>query len=128
VGFRNHETFSRACRRYFRASPHELREAGIASKQQVIANHQWSPEGCILSSVRFQVCPPMTLLSIRHAGGYSKIPEAFIERDRLWRRIVTWAEERGIRYKPVALCIFCDNPWLTPEDAHRRLHSPHRGR
>jgi AraC family transcriptional regulator len=119
VGFKNHETFSRACLRHFQSSPSELRAAGRSRKQKIIANHRWSPEDCVLSPVRFQSLRPMTLLSVRHVGGYGTIPEALSEHDRLWSRLVTWAEERRVKYQPIALCIYYDNPWLTPDQAQQ---------
>jgi len=61
----------------------------------------------------------MTLLSIRNVGGYGKIPEALSESDRLWSHLVEWAEDRKVRYQSIALCIFYDNPWLTPESAQQ---------
>jgi DNA gyrase inhibitor GyrI len=61
----------------------------------------------------------MTLLSIRNVGGYSNIPEALSESDRLWSRLVEWAENRKVKYQSIALCIFYDNPWLTPESAQQ---------
>ena len=117
VGFKNHETFSRACRRHFATSPRELRDTGRFRKRKVIANHRWNPTGCVLSPVRFELLRPMTLLAIRHVGGYGKIPEPLSPNDKLWTRILAWAEEHRVRCQPIALCLYHDNPWLTPESA-----------
>src|SRR5262245_51373474 len=117
VGFKNHETFSRACRRHFKKSPRELRTSGRTRKQQIIANHAWTSQDCVLSRVRFQILRPMTLLSIRHVGGYARISDPLTDQDRLWRRLLSWAEDRKLKYQPIAICIFYDNPWLTPEPA-----------
>lgn len=119
VGFKNHETFSRACRRYFATSPSELRAAGRSRKQQIIASHRWTPQDCVLSKVRFERLRPMTLLTIRNVGGYRNIPEALSADDRLWSRLVEWAANREVKYQSIALCIFYDNPWLTPEAAQQ---------
>lgn len=119
VGFKNHETFSRACKRYFKTSPRELREAGLSRKQKVISNHRWPPTDCVLSPVRFQTLRPMTLLAIRNVGGYGTIPEPLSAQDKLWTRILGWADERKVKYQPIALSIFYDNPWLTPEAAQQ---------
>jgi AraC family transcriptional regulator len=117
VGFKNHETFSRACRRYFKISPSELRAAGRSKKRHLIAKYRWNPEDCVLSPVRFQRLRPMALLSIRNVGSYAKIPDPLSKEDRLWSRLVQWAGERRVKYQPIAICIFYDNPWLTPESA-----------
>jgi AraC family transcriptional regulator len=119
VGFKNHETFSRACRRYFHTSPRELRAAGRSRKQGIVSNHRWQPKDCVLSNVRFQRLRPMNLLAIRNIGGYGAIPDPFENSDRLWSRLVEWADAHDLEYQPIALCIFYDNPWLTPEAAQQ---------
>ena len=59
------------------------------------------------------------LFRSRHIGGYDTLPEPLEEDDHLWRKIGAWAEERGIRYYPAAVCIYYDNPWLTPVELQR---------
>jgi DNA gyrase inhibitor GyrI len=61
----------------------------------------------------------MTLLSIRHIGGYQTIPEPFTKDDHLWQKVAALAKERRIRYYPAAVCIHYDNPWLTPVESQR---------
>jgi DNA gyrase inhibitor GyrI len=119
VGFRSHEAFCRAFRRYFSTTPTELREGGSIPKRTNRSSRRWDSSGCILSPVRFHILRTMTLLSIRHIGGYDAIPEPFAEDDHLWREIAAWAEDRGIRYYPAAVAIHYDNPWLTPVEAQR---------
>jgi AraC family transcriptional regulator len=115
VGFRNHETFSRAFRRHFHATPVELREAGRMGGRRRARKEERSPGTCVLSPIRYQVLRSMNLLAVRHVGGYSAISEPFSQGDRLWRQIAAWAKERHIPYYPAAVGIFYDNPWLTPE-------------
>jgi AraC family transcriptional regulator len=119
VGFRNHETFSRACRRHFGTSPSELRDTGRFRKKKIVANHRWDPADCVLSPVRFESLRPMTLLAIRHVGGYARIPEPLSANDKLWTRILAWAKEHKLKYQPIAVCLYHDNPWLTPESAQQ---------
>jgi DNA gyrase inhibitor GyrI len=59
------------------------------------------------------------LLSIRYIGNYDTIPEPFADNDHLWRKIAAWAEERRVHYYPAAVCIYYDNPWLTPGESQR---------
>jgi len=119
VGFRSHETFCRAFRRHFSVTPTQLREEGRIPKQKTTVDSRWDPGNCMLSPVRFQTLRAMGLLSIRHIGGYDTIPEPFAENDHLWRKIGHWAKERRIRYYPAAVCIYYDNPWLTPVESQR---------
>jgi AraC family transcriptional regulator len=119
VGFRSHEAFCRAFRRYFSTTPTELREAGSIPKKSNHFGSRRDSAGCILSPVRFHILRTMTLLSIHHIGGYDAIPEPFAADDHLWRKIAAWAEERGIHYYPAAVSIYYDNPWLTPVESQR---------
>jgi AraC family transcriptional regulator len=119
VGFKNHETFTRAFKRFFGTSPRQFREDGRTNKRKVVENHRWQSDSCVLSQVRFERLRPMTLLATRHVGAYTDIPKAFSESDRLWTKIAAWADSHGIRYQPIALSIFYDNPWLTPKNAQR---------
>jgi AraC family transcriptional regulator len=114
VGFRSHEAFCRAFRRHFSTSPTELREGHPLPEHRRVPTRHWSRDDSFLSPVRFSSLRGMTLLAMRHIGGYETIPEPFSEDDHLWRKLAAWASERGIRYYPAAVCIYYDNPWLTP--------------
>src|SRR5688572_9232301 len=74
VGFKNHETFSRAFKRAFGYSPSGYRRVARA------AQAKWSQrkrafrgDGCLLSSVRFVDLTAMTLVAIRHLGPYADL-------------------------------------------------------
>ena len=120
VGFKNHETFTRAFRRFYGTSPRDFRSDGrVRKREHLKAQQSWKPEGCVLSHVRFELLRPMWLLTFRHLGDYFEIPEAFSEADTLWRPLMDWAKRHRIGYQPVAMAIFHDNPWLTPKNAQR---------
>jgi AraC family transcriptional regulator len=120
VGFSNHETFTRAFRRFFGVSPRQFRADGLIRRSEHLqAQKSWRPDDCFLSPVRFESLRPMSLLSIRHLGDYLEIPEAFSAGDNLWNPLIEWAERNRIAYQPIALAIFYDNPWLTPKNAQR---------
>jgi len=120
IGFRSHETFSRAFKRYFGASPQTFRKNGRTAMRQRIEHYTpWTPDDCVLSSVRYEILREMPLLTLRYVGDYSDIPQPGSARDRHWRVLTGWAHERHVSYQPIALSIFHDNPWLTPKDHQR---------
>ena len=119
-GFRNHETFSRAFRRRFGTSPKMFREDGrMVKRQRVEHSRRWTPSDCVLSTMRFQTLRDMPLLARRHVGAYGEIPDALSARDRLWKKLVAWAVRHRAAYRPIAVSMFYDNPWLTPKKALR---------
>jgi len=76
IGFRSHGTFSRAFRRYFGVSPETFRKNGPAAKRQRLEHYtQWTPDDCVLSSVRYEILCDMPLLALR-AGILLMIPAA----------------------------------------------------
>ena len=120
VGFKNHETFSRAFKRAFGCSPRDYRRACRA------AQAEWSErkrgfrgEGCLLSDVRFVSLPAMEFLAIRHHGAYAELPEPFLERDALWTELVDWAKRNRVAHRPLAFLICYDDPTLTPPALQR---------
>ena len=120
VGFKNHETFTRAFRRFYGTSPRDFRSDGHLRRREHLRTQKfWKPEDCVLSSVRFEMLRPMSLLTFRHLGDCMEIPEAFSEADTLWKSLIEWAKRHRIGHQPVAIAIFHDNPWLTPKNAQR---------
>jgi len=120
VGFRNHETFTRAFRRTFGCSPRDYRRACKA------AQDEWSQrkggfrgEGCSLSELRFVSLPAMTLLSIRHHGAYAELPVPFQDGDTLWSDLIDWARRNNAPCRPLAWLICYDDPTVTPPALQR---------
>ena len=60
----------------------------------------------------------MELAYIRHVGPYMGDEALF---DRLWRKLLTWAEPRGLFRPPQTkmLCLYHDNPEVTDGDKLR---------
>ena len=116
VGFKSHETFSRAFKRYFGASPQNCRkEAKVMQVQRLEADRTFRGDRCWLSEVRFESLCSMQFLSIRHIGEYAAIPAAFTEDDRLWNGLVEWVKTHNVRYQPIPFAIYYDNPTVTPK-------------
>ena len=120
VGFKNHETFTRAFHRHFGASPRDCRKnAKVLQTQRLEANRSFRGDGCCLSEVKFESLRSTHLLSIMHVGAYSEIPPAFTQDDRIWNTLVEWAKRRNIPYRPIPLSFYHDNPTVTPGPAQR---------
>lgn len=115
LGFRNHETFTRAFRRAFACSPRDYRRACKAAQQQWPRRKDvLRGEGCALSDVRFVSLPPMTLLATRRHGAYAELPTPFQEGDTLWTALLGWAGRHGAPCSALAVLICYDDPTITP--------------
>jgi AraC family transcriptional regulator len=120
VGFKNHETFSRAFRRAFGHTPTSYRRAcRSAQAKWSKRNRGFRGEGCLLSDVRFVTLPAMALLAIRHHGPYADLPVPFTEGDELWNELVGWARHKQIPCRALAFLICYDDPTLTPGPLQR---------
>jgi AraC family transcriptional regulator len=120
VGFRNHETFTRAFRRYFGTSPRDCRKnAKVLQVRRLEANRSFRGDGCCLSEVKFESLRSMHLLSVLHVGAYSEIPAAFTDDDRIWNTLVDWAKRHNVPYRPIPLSFYHDDPTVTPGMAQR---------
>ena len=120
VGFKNHETFSRAFKRAFGYSPRDYRRAcRTAQAERLERNREFRGEGCLLSDVRFVSLPAMTLLAIRRHGAYADCPVPFRTGDDFWNDLVDWAKRNKVSYRPLAFAISYDDPTLTPKALQR---------
>jgi AraC family transcriptional regulator len=122
VGYRNHETFTRAFRRIFGMTPAAYRRAArCAQKARMERTRTFRGDGCTLSETSFLTLKPMTLLAVRRIGPYrdfSNLPP-FSAGDSFWPRIVAHAEKRGIAWRRVPIVISYDNPdWTPPHLQH----------
>jgi AraC family transcriptional regulator len=117
VGFRNHETFSRAFKRQFGMTPITYRRAArIAQKQRMERMRTFRGNGCTLSETSFLTLKPMTLLAARRIGPYddrSNLPP-FSAGDHFWSRIAEYAERQRIAYRRLPIAISYDDPTMTP--------------
>jgi AraC family transcriptional regulator len=120
VGFRNHETFSRAFKQRFDYTPSRYRiEGKIAQVERLERNHSFRGDRCELSEVRFELLRRMYLLSRRNLGDYQQLPAPFSKQDRLWNGLVEWATRSGTPHSCLAIGIFHDDPTVTPKMAQR---------
>ena len=120
VGFKNHETFSRAFKRAFAHSPSGYRRAARAAQvERSRRNGGFRGNGCLLSDVRFVDLPATMLLAVRHLGAYADLPVPFDQRDELWNHLVDWAKRHVVAYVPLSLLICYDDPTLTPAALQR---------
>lgn len=117
VGYKNHETFTRAFRRAFGMAPTEYRRAAHSAQQErANRTREFRGDGCTLSETTFLTLKPMTLLAIRRIGPYrdfSNLPP-FSQNDVFWPRVREFAERNDIAYRCLPITIPYDNPDWTP--------------
>jgi AraC family transcriptional regulator len=120
VGFKNHETLSRAFKRAFGCSPRDYRTACHAAQaDRLERNRGFQGDGCFLSDVRFVSLPAMTLLAIRRHGAYATCPIPFQDDDSFWNGLVDWAKHNHVGYQPLPIAISYDDPTVTPASLQR---------
>jgi AraC family transcriptional regulator len=120
VGFKNHETFSRAFKRALGRTPAAFRRACKAAQtERLERNRAFCGDGCRLSEVRFVLLPPATLLAVRNHGAYAELTPPFVKGDALWSSLAAWAKRRGFAYEPLAYTISYDDPTMTPKSLQR---------
>ena len=120
VGFRSHETFSRAFKRAFDYTPKDYRRACKgAQARRLERNREFRGDGCLLSDVRFISLPATPLLAIRRLGAYDEMPTPFTKDDVLFTRMVESATRHKIPHRPLPLVISYDDPTVTPRSLQR---------
>lgn len=121
VGFRSHETFTRAFHRHFGVSPTEYRRAARkAQSERLMRNVTFTGEACRLSDVRFLTLPPVRLLSARRTGAYADLAlPPFSEGDDLWAPLAAWAHQAGVAHERTPWVLCHDDPTLTPGPQQR---------
>ena len=115
-GYENHETFTRAFKKYFLLTPQEYRD----TTQQIVIRKQTDYQAKEISLEKLQVneptlqhLPDLHLAYIRHTGSYGKVANSF-------QRLMIWAATHLIlKLKPTTLGIVHDNPDLTDEEKIR---------
>ena len=117
VGFRSHETFTRAFKRRFGMPPITYRRlARRAQKERMERMQTFRGAGCALSETTFLTLKPMTVLALRCIGpyyDYSNLPP-FSAADTSWTRISAYAERRNLAYRRLPIAIPYDDPTMTP--------------
>lgn len=114
VGFKNHETFTRAFRRHYGESPAAWRRASNDALNRR-SETQAAPQGCTISDVSFVTLKPMSLLAWRRVGPYGTFsPPRFDGTASDWSPLFDEAQRQNIRHRQLALVISYDNPFATP--------------
>lgn len=108
VGFRNHETFTRAFRRRFGTSPSEYRASFSRSDRSVAIAAEESHHGCVVSRTKVVELDDLTVAFVRHVGPYEQVPAD------LWDRLA--AQHAG---PLILLGVVHDAPGITPPERCR---------
>jgi AraC family transcriptional regulator len=115
-GYENHETFTRAFKKYFQLTPQEYRDAIqqiTIRKQSDYQNKDIDLEKLNIGKPIIKYLPDLHLAYIRHTGSYDKVASSF-------QRLMLWAATHLIlKFKPTTLGIIHDNPDLTDEEKIR---------
>lgn len=115
-GFENHETFTRAFRRFFQTTPqvyretiHEVRE----TKKKEYLKKAINLEKLNVEEPHIKHLPDLHLAYVRHTGSYDKVASSF-------QRLMFWASTHLVlKLAPTTLGIVHDNPDLTEEEKIR---------
>lgn len=115
-GYENHETFTRAFKKYFQLTPQEYRDTIhqiTIKKQSDYLDKGVSLENLNIGQPNIKYLPDLHLAYIRHTGSYDKVASSF-------QRLMLWAASHFIlKLKPTTLGIIHDNPDLTDEEKIR---------
>jgi AraC family transcriptional regulator len=115
-GFENHETFTRAFKRYFQLTPQEYRKViqeVLVKKQTKYIQNYANLNELQVEEPTIKYMPDLHLAYIRHIGAYDKVASSF-------QRLMLWAATHFVlKLKPTTLGIVHDNPDLTDEEKIR---------
>jgi len=115
-GYENHESFSRAFKKFFNTTPQEYKLAMQEQTRQRLLGYQTNTEKkphLSLDSPLIKQLPELHVAYIRHTGAYDKVGKAF-------QKLVLWAATHlALKLKPTTLGIVHDNPDLTEEEKIR---------
>jgi AraC family transcriptional regulator len=116
IGFRSHETFTRAFRRRFDCTPSDLRRRSVnGQKAWLKANRVRTPDGSTLSEVSYLTLKPMTLLAMRRMGKYGTfgMPD-WDGGPSDWSPLIDELRTRKLPFRKLGMMLCYDNPRLTP--------------
>ncbi|MEQ1489956.1 MAG: helix-turn-helix domain-containing protein [Terricaulis sp.] len=114
VGFKSHETFTRAFRRHYDESPAAWRRASSEAFNKR-SETKTPPEGCAISEMSFVSLKSMHRLAWRRVGPYGRFnPPRFDATPSDWSPLLDEAARQNIRHRQLALVISYDNPFATP--------------
>ncbi|MGF1637171.1 MAG: GyrI-like domain-containing protein [Cyclobacteriaceae bacterium] len=115
-GYENHESFTRAFKKFFHQNPQDYRlsiRESTFQKQVQYQSSQAKISQIQLEEPIIKPLPDLHLAYLRHTGSYDKVGKAF-------QRLMIWAASHLVlKLKPATLGIVHDNPDLTAEDKIR---------
>ena len=116
VGYRNHETFTRAFRRRFGMTPAEWRRLSLVHQRERMEKKRgFRGDGCRLSEASFLTLKSMSLLALRRIGAYNTLAlPPFAADDEHWTRVEAFAKRRTLACRRLPVVICYDDPTLTP--------------
>lgn len=116
IGFRSHETFTRAFRRRFDCTPSDLRRRSVnRQKAWLKANRVRTPDGSTLSEVSYLTLKPMTLLAMRRMGKYGTFGTPDWDGGPSdWSPLIDELRARKLPFRKLGMILCYDNPRLTP--------------
>lgn len=108
AGFETHESFTRAFKAMFGASPSTYRRAASSRLPQPA-----TPQGVEVMDVKIVTIPEKRVASVRHIGPYAECGKA-------WAALCAWAGPKGLIAGPGEFLGICyDDPEVTPPDRIR---------
>ncbi|MDH3222559.1 MAG: helix-turn-helix domain-containing protein [Gemmatimonadota bacterium] len=118
VGFRRHETLTRAFRRRFGVTPSSMKRGGISKLPSLDPGRGGrgaleSTSSYVLSPTRVVSLGALHLVFVRHTGPYEDVPGT------LFDGLMRWARDRGIEGHRPLLGIGHDAPGITPPERLR---------
>jgi AraC family transcriptional regulator len=116
IGFRSHETFTRAFTRRFNKTPGEWRRLSVEGRDGwEEAGRSRQPNDSTLSKVSFLTLKPMTLLAMRRMGKYGTFGTPDWEGGPSdWSPLIQELHARQLSFRKLGVMICHDNPHLTP--------------
>ncbi len=125
AGYETHESFTRAFRSAYDASPSGFRKqhqslpvkpaaSGVHfSPKGVLQEFQAVTEGAAPMNVRIETVEPIRVAFTRHTGPYDQVGET-------WAKLFTWAGPRGlVGPSTTTVAVVYDDPAVTPPDRLR---------
>lgn len=116
IGFRNHETFTRAFRRRYDMTPSVWRRDARAYQKSWMSSHGSTTYlDSQLSPVSFLTLKPMTLLAMRRMGEYGTFSRPDFDGALSdWSPLLDLAQQRGLAYRKLGMAFCYDSPRMTP--------------
>lgn len=111
-GYENHESFTRAFKKYFNVSPQTYREQSILLKANKLTEYQSESTDLLELNISEPIIKHLSdlhLVYVRHIGSYDKVAASF-------QKLMLWSlTHLVLKLKPTTLGILHDHPDVTEE-------------